>query len=160
METRTATESDWDWIIKESEPIGGAQVVSLGVLHSLKEHEAIVAIDEGEPMGFAVYRLALPSVELLGLGAMRQWDGTGTQLMLAMEARVKRLGCKSIFLCTTNDNLSAVRFYQRRGYHLKELNVDEFRNILAIKGYDPDIRVIGQGGIAIKDEIVLEKTIQ
>ena len=111
-------------------------------------------------MGFAVYRLVLPSVELLGLRAMRQWDGTGTQLMLAMEERVKSLGCKSIFLCTTNDNLSAVRFYQRRGYHLIGLNVDEFRNVLAIKGYDPDMRVIGQDGIVIKDEIVLEKTIQ
>lgn len=160
MEIRAATESDWAWIIKESEPIGGAQVVSLGVLHSLEEHDAIVATEEGNPIGFAVYRLALPSVELLGLRAVHQWGGTGTNLMLALEGRVTRLGCKTIFLCTTNDNLSAIRFYQRRGYRLKALNINEFRNVLAIKGYDPDKRVVGQDGIIIRDEIVLEKTVR
>ena len=159
MEIRTATDADWEWIIRESEPIGGAQVVSLGVLHSLQEHEAIVAINEGKPIGFAVYRLALPSVELLGLRAVHQWDGTGTNLMLALEERVSHLGGKSIFLCTTNDNLSAIRFYQRRGYRLKTLNVNEFRNVLAIKGHDPDTRVVGRDGIVIRDEIVLEKIV-
>jgi len=157
MNFRAAAESDWAWIIKESEPIGGAQVVSLGILHSLQEHAAIVATEDSEPIGFAVYRLALPSVELLGLRAVRQWHGIGTSLMLALEERVKLLGGRSIFLCTTNDNLSAIRFYQRRGYSLKALHVGEFRNVLAIKGYDPGSTVIGQDGIVIRDEIVMEK---
>ena len=159
MKTRTATESDWEWIIKESEPIGGPQVVSLGVLHTLQDHEAIVAVDEQELVGFAVFRLALPRVELLALRAVRRWSGTGTFLMRELESRVKLLGGQSLFLCTTNDNLSAIRFYQRRGYRMKVLHAGEFRNILRIKGFDPETTVVGHDGIVIRDEIVMEKAV-
>ena len=158
LKIRTATNSDWEWILKESEPIGGVQVVSLGVLHSLEDYEAIVAVEGGERKGFAVYRVVLPGVELLALRAVEQWTGIGTGLLRELEERVKQLEAKSIFLCTTNDNLSALRFYQRRGYHLKALNAGQFREVLALKGLDPGSKVIGLDGIAIRDEIVLEKT--
>jgi ribosomal protein S18 acetylase RimI-like enzyme len=159
MEIRSATEADWEWIIEESGPIGGAQVVSLGVLHSLRDHEAIVAIQDDQRIGFAVYRLALPGIELLGLRAVSQWVGIGTSLLKELEEVAKNLGAATIWLCTTNDNLSAIRFYQRRGYHLNAIHPGEFRNVLEVKGYDPDTEVVGQDGIIIRDEIVLEKPI-
>ncbi len=159
MEIRTATDADWEWILEESEPIGGSRVVSLGVLYSLRDHVAIVAIQEDQRVGFAVYRLALPNVELLGLRAVNQWVGIGTSLMGELEKLVSNLQGEFIYLCTTNDNLSAIKFYQRRGYHLKAVHPEEFRNVLEIKGLDPDTKVVGQDGITIRDEIVLEKSI-
>lgn len=164
MEIRTASQDDWNWILAHAEPIGGAQIVSLGVLHHLRDNEGLVAVEGEERLGFAVYRLDLPAgevsrIELIGLRAVNQWAGTGTALMDELEARARAVGASAIYLCTTNDNLSALRFYQRRGYHIKTVHPGEFRNILKIKGFDPDTEVIGQGGIRIRDEIVLEKEI-
>ncbi|MEM7278112.1 MAG: GNAT family N-acetyltransferase [Pseudomonadota bacterium] len=159
MKIRKATASDRQWIVRESEPIGGPRIVSRGVLRSLQQHNAIVALRDDRPIGFAVYRTDLPIVELLGLRALDQWRGTGTGLLRELEARAKKMKAESIVLPTTNDNLSAIRFYQRRGYCLKSLNAGEFRRVLALKGLDPDLTVVGQDGIIIRDEIVLEKCV-
>ena len=55
-------------------------------------------------------------------------------------------------LITTNDNLDALRFYQRRGFALTELRpgaVDESRRM------KPQIPLVGAHGIPIRDELVL-----
>jgi hypothetical protein len=57
-------------------------------------------------------------------------------------------------LITTNDNLHALGFYQRRGFHLNQVfpgRVDQARKI------KPSIPEIGENGIPIRDEIRLEK---
>ena len=54
---------------------------------------------------------------------------------------------------TTNDNLSALRFYQRRGFRLVKIwpgAVDAAR-----KSLKPTIPQVGQNGIPIHDEIDL-----
>ena len=39
-------------------------------------------------------------------------------LIEAVRAEAKRLGCYQVMLTTTNDNIGALRFYQRRGFRL------------------------------------------
>jgi hypothetical protein len=59
-----------------------------------------------------------------------------------------------MWLVTTNDNLEALRFYQRRGFVLSALRagaVDEARRELK-----PMIGRVGNFGIPIRDEIELE----
>ena len=54
---------------------------------------------------------------------------------------------------TTNDNLAALRFYQRAGFRLLELRpgaVDEARAVLK-----PSIPETGNDGIPLRDEIDL-----
>jgi hypothetical protein len=56
---------------------------------------------------------------------------------------------------TTNDNVDALRFYQRRGFRLAELHaggVDKSRATLK-----PDIPTTGEYGIPLRDELILEK---
>ncbi|MGD8245715.1 MAG: hypothetical protein PVG25_02965 [Anaerolineae bacterium] len=58
-----------------------------------------------------------------------------------------------IWLITTNDNLAALRFYQRRGFSLVAVHpgaVDQARTL------KPEIPAIGHSGIPIRDEIELE----
>ena len=65
--------------------------------------------------------------------------------------------CRRLWLITTNDNLDALRFYQRRGLRLAALRpgaVDESRAALK-----PSIAEVGEYGIPIRDEIVLEKAL-
>jgi hypothetical protein len=58
-----------------------------------------------------------------------------------------------VFVITTNDNLEALGFYQRRGLRLACIRrgaVDESRK------RKPSIPLIGENGIPLRDEIELE----
>ena len=54
---------------------------------------------------------------------------------------------------TTNDNLPALRFYQKRGFHLVAVYPDALAESRRLK---PEISHIGLDGIPLRDEIELE----
>jgi len=66
--------------------------------------------------------------------------------------RLRAHGVHRLWVTTTNDNLSALAFYQKRGFHLRHLRpgaVDETRRI------KPSIPPVAGNGIPIRDEIEL-----
>ena len=88
--------------------------------------------------------------EVLTLHAAERGRGVGTALI---EAAAERLG--RLWLITTNDNVDALRFYQRRGFRLVALHrgaVDESRARLK-----PEIPETGDHGIPLRDELELER---
>jgi GNAT superfamily N-acetyltransferase len=92
-------------------------------------------------------------VEVTSLTAWPQWRGVGTILLEAVAEAGRATGGVRLWLVTTNDNLDALRFYQRRGLRLAALRpgaVDEARRL------KPTIPQFGDTGIAIRDELVLE----
>ena len=56
-------------------------------------------------------------------------------------------------LSTTNDNLRALGFYQKRGFQLCALRVNAMEEARKLK---PGIPLIGEHGIPLRDEIELE----
>ena len=72
----------------------------------------------------------------------------------AIEALARDAGCTRLWLITTNDNVDALRFYQRRGFRLAKLHpgaVDDSRARLK-----PGIPKLGDHGIPLRDELELE----
>ncbi len=68
----------------------------------------------------------------------------------------RRQSCKQVVVSTTNDNLRALGFYQRRGFSLLRIRagaVDESRKL------KPGIPTIGENEIPLHDEIELEMKI-
>jgi len=80
--------------------------------------------------------------------------GIGSLLVQAVEQNAFGQGCTMITLITTNDNLHAIKFYQKRGYHLVEIIQNAVEQARA---YKPEIPLIGYDGIPIRDEIRLAK---
>lgn len=100
----------------------------------------------GDRAGMATYRVADGGSELLWIVAVERFVGVGTQLLAALPAVRTQV-------TTTNDNLDALRFYQRRGFCLLEVRigaVDAAR--VALK---PSIPLVGECGIEVHDEIEL-----
>jgi hypothetical protein len=67
-------------------------------------------------------------------------------------------GAGRLWLVTTNDNVDALRFYQRRGFRLHALHpgaVDRSRATLK-----PEIPPLGAHGIPLRDELVLTIAVQ
>jgi GNAT superfamily N-acetyltransferase len=134
------------------------RVARLGELvHSL-DHPALVAKGVGgQLLGMLTY---LPGqdwrhCEILTLHAGEQWHGAGTALIEAVGRLARRHGCARLWVITTNDNVDALRFYQRRGFCLVRVHrgsVDRSRASLK-----PEIPAVGAYGIPVRDEIELER---
>jgi GNAT superfamily N-acetyltransferase len=110
--------------------------------------EGAIAEREGQPIGVALWRATGTETEITYLWAFEPGVGIGTRLVDAMFSRV----AAPIWVVTTNDNVDALRFYQRLGFRLRELRpgaVDDARRELK-----PAIPV-ERDGIAIRDEIEL-----
>ena len=72
-------------------------------------------------------------------------------------ARSRATSPRGLTRTTTNDNLDALRFYQRRGFRLSALRagaVDESR-----ERFKAEIPSAGDLGIPLRDEIELERTV-
>jgi ribosomal protein S18 acetylase RimI-like enzyme len=134
-----------------------ALVARLDQLVDARRQPAFLAEDEGELAGVATYIVGDTDYEVLTLHATRQRYGVGTALLREIEQIAAVHGCTRLWLITTNDNVDALRFYQRRGFRLAKVHpgaVDASR--LRLK---PGIPEIGEYGIPIRDEIELEKAI-
>ena len=134
---------------------GARRVARLGELLDPLEYPALVAEDAGRLAGVATYVPGAEGWELLTLHAREARAGVGTALVEALERLAAADGCRRLFAITTNDNLDALRFYQRRGFRLSRVRpgaVDESRERLK-----PEIPKAGDHGIPLHDELELEK---
>ena len=101
----------------------------------------------GDREGMLTYRLGPDEGEILWIVAVERHRGVGTALLDALPAAPR--WC----VTTTNDNVDALRFYQRRGFRIREVRVGAVdRSRETIK---PAIGLVGDHGIAIHDEIEL-----
>jgi GNAT superfamily N-acetyltransferase len=131
------------------------RVARLGRIEHPLDHPALVAERDGTLAGVLTYVLDGDGCEILTLHAAERFTGTGTALVQAVERVAADAGCHRLWLITTNDNVDALRFYQRRGFRLAALHrgaVDDSRARLK-----PEIPRIGEHGIELRDELELEK---
>jgi RimJ/RimL family protein N-acetyltransferase len=80
--------------------------------------------------------------------------GIGSKLISAVKQAAKQSGINRIWLITTNDNVDALRFYQKRGYRMTAIYPNAVNEARKQK---PSIPLIGNYYIPIPDEIELKK---
>ncbi len=133
---------------------GSEKVVSRGHVYDCLQLPGFAALTEaGEPVGLAHYRLEGDSCELVTLVSVVEGKGAGSALIAAVREEADRAGCHRLWLITSNDNLHALGFYQKRGFVLVAVH----RNAMTVsRRLKPEIPLIGNDGIPLRDEIELE----
>lgn len=128
-------------------------VLAFGEMMVLSELPAIVAEMKGELAGALAYRLLPDALQIVALATDPMWQrcGVGGYLVAEAELMARRRGLARVIFCTTNDNLPALYFYQRRGYQISEVVPG------ALLPHVKPAFAIGFGGIPVRDEIRLEK---
>jgi ribosomal protein S18 acetylase RimI-like enzyme len=124
-----------------------------GVIHRPRQLEGFVAADDSEWVGLITYSIMDGECEIISLDSLCERQGIGSRLIEDVVEEARRAGCKRVFLITTNDNLEAPGFYQKRGFTLVTVHrgaVNESRKIKA------SIPLIGMHGIPMRDELELE----
>ena len=133
------------------------RVARRGVLVDSLDHPAVLAWSDGDLTGVATYVVDGDVCELLTLYAAIPLTGIGSALLTAVQDIARDAGCQRLWVVTTNDNLEALRFYQRRGFRLVLIRpgaVDRSRDTLK-----PEIPRSGAYDIPLRDELELEMTL-
>ena len=138
------------WLVAE---LWGSEIVAVhGCALRPGDLPGFIAERSRRVVGLLTYQVLGDVLEIVTLNAIQRRAGIGTMLIDAAVDSARRFGCRQIRLTTTNDNVDALRFYQRRGFRLAELRpgaVDRARQ------RKPEIPRVGDYGIPLRDEIDL-----
>ena len=154
MRVRRREESDRPAVEAFLARHGSARVARRGSIEAPLDHPALLA-EEGERLlGVLTYIADGAQCEVLTLHADERRHGVGSALVAEVRRLAAAAGATRLWLITTNDNVDALRFYQRRGFRLAALHrgaVDSSRDRLK-----PEIPERGDHGIPLHDELELE----
>ncbi len=156
FQIRPLDESDKDWVVRFLETQwGSAKVVTRGRLHYPSEMPGFLAIkkDSGNRSGLITYRIEIPECEIVTLNSIEERIGIGTVLVSAVKDVAVASGCRRMWVITTNDNVNAIGFYQKRGFRIAAIHLNVLEQSRRLK---PEIPFIGKNGIPLRDEIELE----
>jgi len=111
-----------------------------------------IAWDDGEPVGLLTYRVTGSEWEVISIAADRPGNGAGSALLGWVREAATAAGATRLWLVTTNDNVTALRFYQRNGYDLVAVHRDAVTRARALKPAIPQVI----DGIPLRHELELE----
>jgi ribosomal protein S18 acetylase RimI-like enzyme len=153
---RPITEKDRTWMRKRwMEWWTALFVISKpGKIHHVDEVQGFVAEKKGKPIGLITYKITNDECEITSLNSIEEGVGIGTNLLSRLEETAKQAGCTRIWVITTNDNLRALGFYQKRGYYLVTIYREAMKEVRKLK---PNLPLLGMNDIPLRDHIELEK---
>jgi ribosomal protein S18 acetylase RimI-like enzyme len=132
---------------------GSAEVISRGNVYKPEQLEGFVMEDGEKWVGLITFLVKDDECEVTSLDSLREGKGIGTQLLEKSIESARAKKCKRLFLITTNDNLHALGFYQKRGFQI----VTVYRGAVnESRKRKPSIPLVGMDGIPLRDEIELE----
>ncbi|RJP54867.1 MAG: GNAT family N-acetyltransferase [Anaerolineaceae bacterium] len=128
-------------------------VVAHGTVFHPENVSGFIALDGNEWVGLITYTFLDTDCEIVSIDSLRENEGIGTALIEKVVEEAKANQCRRVHVSTTNANLRALGFYQKRGFRLSALYPDAVNEARKLK---PEIPLIGENGIPLRDEIELE----
>ena len=133
---------------------GGDFVVSRGKVHKIEEFNGgYIAERRNQKVGLITYKINNKELEVTGLISKDEKKGIGTALVNSVITLAKQKGIKRVCLVTTNDNLNALGFWQKRGFKLVRVYPNAMEVTRRLK---PSIPLVGENNIPLRDELELE----
>lgn len=130
---------------------------SIGREYKADRLPGFIAWCNGQPIGLITVAMSAPcpegEAEVVTLSTVQEGRGVGGMLLDAAVQAAREAGKRRIFLTTSNDNVRALAFYQRRGWSLVQLHrgaIDRYR----AGGWK--LPAVAENGIPIRDELELE----
>lgn len=136
---------------------GDINMVYNGRLINLLEINHIIRYDNGKKIGVLCYFREKNCFHIVSLNAIESNKGIGSALMDELDETALKEGIQYIQVETTNDNINAIGFYQKRGFDLFSLQINEVEHQRMLKS---EIPLIGCNGIFIHHILQFRKFIQ
>ncbi|PES78134.1 GNAT family N-acetyltransferase [Bacillus cereus] len=132
---------------------GSSMMVSRGRAHQLEQLPGFIALKNDRIVGIITCEVLKNMCEIVSLDSFEEGNGIGTELVDCVLQMARENECEKVWLITTNDNMNALRFYQKRNFIMTNLYMDAVKEARKIK---KEIPFIGYDNIAILHEIQLE----
>lgn len=127
--------------------------VSRGKIYHIVDLPGFICKQGGKIAGLITYHIAKKDCEIVTLNSKIENEGLGTQLINKVINVARKNECKRVWLVTTNDNVNAIRFYQKRGFDWTGFYRDAMVESRKLKS---EIPWYGNDGIPIRHEIEFE----
>jgi len=151
---RQVEKNDHEWIVSLLERHwGSTRIVSRGRIHQADRLPGFVAVQGRDRIGLATYHVEGAECELVSLNSEHERHGVGSGLVEAVKTAAFAAKCRRLWVVTTNDNLAALRFYQKRGFFLVAVYPNALDESRTMK---PEIPALGMDEIPLRDEIELQ----
>lgn len=156
VDVRVLEESDREWVRSTlRDHWGSSIVVGPGrVWHDVSVLPGFLAEEDGSRLGLVLYEVRGDETEVVVLVSAVPNRGSGAAVVEAVERVAREAGCRRLVVVTTNDNVHALRFYQRHGWDLAALHRNGMDEVRRIK---PDVPLIGREDIALRHMFELER---
>jgi ribosomal protein S18 acetylase RimI-like enzyme len=138
-------------LIKEA--WAGPIVVSRGRAWDTSVLPGFIALEGDRLCGAITYRMEGNECEITTLNSLREGKGIGTGLINAVIDAARKNRCRRVWLITTNDNMHAIRFYQRFGFVLRAVHINAIEKSRELK---PSMPPVGIDDIPILHEFEFE----
>jgi GNAT superfamily N-acetyltransferase len=149
--------TDKGWVLEwVAEQWFTPQVVAHDQVYQPHQLPGFAARRGGEPQALVTYTIDGKDCEIVTINSRQPNHGLASALIEAVEKVARQAGCRRVWLVTTNDNLHALAFTQKRGFRICRVDpgaVDRARRI------KPDIPQVGEENIPLHDELQLEKVL-
>ena len=129
---------------------GGVDMVICGKMVNVSAGEGMLVYLGGALCAVCCYAVDGDLAQITLLDSSVENRGIGSALIERVRAIAAARGCRALRLITTNDNLRAIGFYQKRGFVLTRVNVDALEQSRKLK---PGIPLVGEHGIPLLHEI-------
>lgn len=127
--------------------------VSKGKIIDTTNLPGFLYIEDEIIKGLITYNIENDECEIVTLNSFEENKGIGTALVNEVLKIAKKENSKRLWLITTNDDINAIRFYQKKGFDLKAAHINAMEISRKLK---PGIPIIGMHNIPIKHELEFE----
>ena len=124
-----------------------------GVMFRTDQLDGFVLVEQGQWVGLTTFFISGTGCEIISLNSLKEGRGIASRLIEEVIEVAREGKCKRVSLSTTNDNLHALGFYQKRGFELAAIRRGAITEARKSK---PQIPLTGFDNIPIRDEIELE----
>lgn len=131
---------------------GSAEIIASGRSIDALSLPGFKAFLNNDIAGLLTYQIMENGLEIVTLNSFISGVGIGRCLVQRIIELCREKGLGQVSLVTTNDNLSALRFYQKLGFVFSAVNLDCVKYSRRLK---PEIPLLGCDEIPIRDEIEL-----
>ena len=153
MEFIQKTENDNKAVSKIIKGWGSDVLISRGKPYKAQDLDGVLAHENGKIIGLGLYYIKNNECEIVLLETFDKNKGIGTKIIEKLTGIAKENKCNRIWLVTTNSNIDAIKFYQKRGFDISNIYINAMEEARKIK---PEIPEMADNGIKIKDEIEFE----
>ena len=128
------------------------EMISSGKIYRPEQLEGFVVEEDHKWVGLLTFFIEDNESEVTSINSLSEGQRIGTMLLSKAIEGARERNCRRIFLITTNDNLKALGFYQKRYFELVAIYRGAVHDSRKLK---PSIQLIGYNDIPLRDEIEL-----